>query len=132
MLETTEESSTVLHAEPVKPTEASFGRSSYKQKGGGAPVKKDEKCRWCGRSSHPSGKSLDRIHCPARKQSCSSCKMQGHFAVVCEKAASQAARVQDDSTQEQNMHEIPANASVSFGFSTVADFRQDSEPNGWR
>jgi hypothetical protein len=57
MLETTEESVTMLHKAP--PSEATFQRSTYKKgKSGETDVAaaNEIKCRWCGRTSHPGGK----------------------------------------------------------------------------
>ena len=132
MLETTEESSDAMRSGPVVPqqSEAALAKSQYKrqQKKDDAKGNKDKttgegliKCRWCGLTSHPRGKSLERINCPAREKKCHNCKIKGHLATVCEKTdASAVIDTQEESGEED---ELPAGASVSFSFATE-DFRR--------
>ena len=140
MLETTEESVTMLHKpppseasfhRPTPPSEASFHRSTYKK--GKSGQKKfstaiEGKCRWCGRTTHPGGKSMDRVNCPAKDANCSNCRRFGHFKEVCEQSKNAAA----DSDQQQCSPAIieqtlppllPSTSSVSFSFGTQ-DFHQ--------
>ena len=54
------------------------GRSRFREGRVGKP-----RCRGCGRTSHPNGKSLARKDCPAFGEACSNCGRDNHFARVC-------------------------------------------------
>lgn len=54
------------------------GRSRFREDRVGKP-----RCRGCGRTSHPNGKSLARKDCPAFGEACSNCGRDNHFARVC-------------------------------------------------
>lgn len=130
VLETTDESSTVLRAPPSKPSEASAARSQYqklKKKTAETPKKEKPTCKWCGRVSHPGGKPLEKIHCPARQMECFKCKKVGHLEAVCESSAAAAAQ-HEQSTEEE---EVPSNAAVSFSFDSE-DFRPGKKKIGRR
>ena len=62
------------------PRRPSFRRSSELRRSG---VLRKRRCRGCGRSSHPHGKSMSRTDCPAWGQKCNVCNKTGHFASVC-------------------------------------------------
>lgn len=123
MLETTEESVTFLNKPP--PSEAAIQRSTYKQgKDQRGPSNRNEdvatKCRWCGRTSHPEGKPMDRVNCPAYKKECNKCHTKGHFGVVCEKSRNDVAQSNQqnrDSDNQLPLESLPSEASVSFAFS---------------
>ena len=125
VLETTEESSSALNGVPqgpaVAPSSASAVKSKYqKQKRNPAEPPKDTvSCQWCGSQSHPEGKPLEKIYCPAREKACFKCKTKGHLAAVCRKSASAAAAGEE---QPANDVELPSEACVSFSFDSE-DFR---------
>lgn len=122
ILETTDESSSILHVQPPKATEAGAAMSQFKKKkknaktGNGSSNK--EKCKWCARFSHPGGKSMERENCPARDKICFRCKEKGHVQECCEKTGADAAG-EEAGDQLQG---LPAEASVSFGFVAQEDF----------
>lgn len=137
LLETTEESAGILHnTPPVKPSEAGAARSQYKKMQRGAVVKSDgdnesteEKCRGCGKSSHPGGKSLARSNCPAFKKKCGNCDKKGHFARVCEQPSTALSHDAEEETEQ--LDNIASAASVSFAFAgqTSEDFRLRGAPS---
>ena len=124
-LETTEQSTAVLR---TSPTVASAAKSEYKKGQQQKKVYSKEdastedliRCRWCGRTSHPNGKSLERIHCPAREKKCFKCKSTGHLSAVCEK--SRASVAEEDAAGESVDGLLAADVSASFSFATE-DFR---------
>ena len=59
VFETTEESSSVLHGGPSKPSEAAVGKSLYQQKKTGDSNKDKAGCKWCGLMKHQRGKSME-------------------------------------------------------------------------
>ena len=124
ILETTDESSSILHVPPTKPTDAGAAMSSaFKKKkkvktGSGG---ESRQCKWCGRPSHPEGKS-----CPAREMTCFRCNEKGHVARCCEKLESEAAGVQE---AVKPLEDLPTEASVSFGFAAEEDFRWARKKN---
>ena len=137
VLETTEESSAVLHNGTTKPSEAAPIQSQYKREKNALREKNtanktSSKCRWCGWSTHPGGKPLERAHCPAREKECNKCKTKGHFSAVCEKSKTQAAHCREDDAHDatpEGIQKIPSEASISFAFS-AQDFRHGSNVTG--
>ena len=126
----TEESASTLHGSHTPPSGGAAAKSQYKssksKRNTSVQSSPPVKCRWCGKSEHPNGKSLDRINCTARNKKCLSCGIKGHLAAVCEKSNSNSAT--DSTDQEEAQTEpIPADASVSFSFSAQQDrdFRWD-------
>lgn len=127
ILEATEESALTFH-KPTPPSEAALVKSQYKA-GKTAKLKSNlqsnvqqvnapPKCRWCGRMSHPGGKSMDRPNCPAYKKKCDKCDRKGHFADVCEKqtAAATESDLTTEFAQEEQLQPLTSDASVSFAF----------------
>ena len=132
ILEMTEESASTLHVSPATSSEAAAAKSQYKSSKPKPDLRTENsglvKCKWCGMSEHPGGKSLDRVNCTARNKKCLSCGIKGHLAVVCNKSNSNAVVV--DPVQEP----IPPGASMSFSFSAQQDqdfrraWRHEKEP----
>ena len=140
MLETTEQSVSMLQ---TPASQAAFHRSSYKQGKSSSEQSSDTvvqtKCRWCGRTAHPAGKSMDRINCPAKNKECNKCHKKGHFEDVCEKSRTDAVTAQQPTTeQSQNnvvgdstLATVPSAASVSFSFGVQQeDFRPGRKRTG--
>ena len=130
VLETTEQSAqSLLRPHPQSLAEASVVISQYKA-GKVKPVETegdaDTQCQWCGLTSHPGGKPLERSTCPARKKRCSKCQKTGHFARVCRSSA--AASLEEDGADEVGL--LESGASVSFSFGTEQDFRKVRENDG--
>ena len=144
ILEATEESASSLNLGTPSSAAAANRPSSYKAKKKTKPKQETSnttpsKCGWCGRSSHGTDKTMERIHCPAKDQTCKHCGIKGHFMEVCKKALASPA---EDAAQQQlpptpELEVIPSNASVSFGFATAAaspikspdlDFRRTRRP----
>ena len=134
MLETTEQSVTLLHK--PSPSEAAFQRSGYKQ---GKTSSDDDAhsqprptCKWCGRTSHPAGKSMDRANYPAKLKEYNRCHKKGHFADVCVKSRTDAAGDQqqppNDVVGDQPLAAVPSAASMSFSFG-AQDFRPGRKRN---
>ena len=132
MLETTEESVTMLHTSSfIPPSEAALQHASNyrnnknkKTNGGTADA---TKCRWCGRSSHPGGKPIvDRPSCPAQHEKCHNCQKKGHFAGVCEKSRTEPALTVEEAGSEgqPQLDAIQSTAGVSFSFGATSDFRR--------
>ena len=132
ILETTEESATVLHQTPV-PSEAAAQHSAYKREKKStmdgaisSGVDRTTRCRWCGRSTHPDGK-MDRVGCPAHKQICRKCNTTGHFAAVCEKSRAASTHVGHDVDQRRDtdgsLEPLSSESAVSFSFASHEDFR---------
>ena len=126
VLETTEESSTVLRSVPqgaaAAPSSVAAVKSKYQRQKQNTvePAKDPITCEWCGAQSHPGGKPLDRIYCTARNKVCHKCKTKGHIAPVCKKSTPVAAAA---SAEESAEHvEMASEASVSFSFDSE-DFR---------
>ena len=122
ILEMTDESSSMLHVQQPKTTEAGAAMSQFKKKKKGrtgSGGNKREKCKWCARFSHPGGKSMERDNCPARDKTCFRCNEKGHVQEACEKTGSEAAGVQEAGDQ---IPAITSDASVSFGFGAEEDF----------
>ena len=128
VLETTDFSTSALKTTPPVTSESAAAKSQYKMnmaKKGDTSLKEESdspKCRWCGRTSHPNGKSLERANCPAKNKSCYRCNKKGHLGAVCEN--SQAAAGVDD-VNEEHLAEIATESSVSFAFGAEEeqDFR---------
>ena len=147
VLETTEESVSLLHNKPPPPpSQASAARSAYKKKKNKNAREESTpspKCRYCGRTSHPGGQSVsDRATCPARDKECHKCHSMGHLAPVCEKnnsSANAATRNDGDVAEEEMLDAIPSEASFSFAFGASAqeppvqesaqDFRRGRQRN---
>ena len=132
VLETTEQSAqSLLRPQHPPPAEASVVKSQYKA-GKVTPKETvgeaDDQCQWCGLTSHPGGKPLEKKSCPARQKKCSKCQKTGHFGRVCRSSA--AAAVEEDGTDDVGI--LESGASVSFSFGTEQDFRKarrnDGEP----
>lgn len=136
VLETTDVSTSALHT-PAPPSESAAAKSQYKKSKVATrgpidrPIDSEDnnltKCRWCGKATHPNGKSLERINCPARNQTCFLCKKKGHLAVVCE--SSQAAAGSEDFTPVHDTSAIASESSVSFSFGAEEDFRPPRRRN---
>ena len=125
VLETTEESSSVLQNAPLgPPSSASAVKSRYQREKQSVvePPKETPSCNWCGAQSHPGGKPLEKIHCTARNKVCHKCKTKGHLAVVCKKSAAAAAAASDVVEHSHEESEMSSEASVSFSFDSE-DFR---------
>ena len=136
ILESTEESATLLHP-PAPPAEVAACRSSYKrgqsqprEATNEASTGEAKKCRWCGLTSHPRGKPMDHVNCPAYKKVCHRCHTKGHFGRVCEKSETSVANTGE---LENDRETSPSDASVSFSFGMEAqqDFRMRNMPNDW-
>ena len=111
-LETTDQSTSHLHAAPPKPmipSESAAQKSQYAQqkrskKEGRALVP----CKGCGETYHPPGKSMARKDCPAFGTVCRNCGIRGHLQRVCRQpkapkqpeSGSNAARSDPASTEE--------------------------------
>ena len=117
ILEATEESALSLNPGTPSSAAAAARPSSYKankkknKSKQGANDSTAAKCGWCGKTSHGTDKTMERIHCPAK----------GHFEDVCKKAKASAAgeTPQTQQTPNSGLEEIPSDASVSFGFATA-------------
>ena len=138
VLETTEQSAQSLHRpQPQPPSEAAVGTSQYKsaKRPPKVPLATNisaQKCRWCGLSSHPGGKPLERKTCPAFKKVCNKCQKTGHFSRVCENSEAATADVEE---VNMDLPPLPSDASVSFSFGTETrdeeqDFRITRNING--
>ena len=132
MLETTEESTVVLRT-TTSSSEASLIRSQYKKQqvqqkkdSGNSTENKSTKCRWCGRTSHPNGKPLDRTYCPAQEKKCFGCNTLGHLKTVCEKSRSSATEVDEENESENGQLQVGTSASFSFA---TEDFRHGQIKN---
>ena len=141
LLETTEQSATVLHQRPgenSKPTpqtsEACAARSQYKEEqiaskmgtqGGQKTDESPAKCRGCGQAPHPGGRSK----CPASKKACNNCGIKGHFVAVCERRSRSNPITTDGQPREtpsnglEPLDSISSGAAVSFAFGAQQDFR---------
>ena len=134
VLETTEESSSVLQGVPqvaaATPSSASAVKSKYRKQKRTAsePPKDATSCEWCGAQSHPGGKPLERAYCTAREKVCFKCQTKGHLAAVCRKSASAAAAGEE---QPADDGEMSSEASVSFYFDSE-DFRPSRRGTGKR
>ena len=135
ILETTEESATVLHKPPVS-SESAAQHSSYqrnkKGKGGGnkAPSAtnpgvrgQSTDCKWCGKATHPNGKPMDHVNCPAYEKVCWTCNKKGHLREVCEKSQAAPADEQPRDGAEVPLVPLPSESAVSFSFASHQDFR---------
>ena len=125
VLETTEESSSVLQGAPEPPSNAALVKSNYRKQKLQPPIGKNggpkdpARCRWCGEQSHPKGKPLEKMHCTARDKDCYNCGKKGHIAAVCDKQTSPAAAAAAGSAGEPVLttySELSSEASVSFSF----------------
>lgn len=136
VLETTEASAVELHQSPP-PSEAAASHYKREKRKKVAttptpPMKENQQpanCRWCGNSSHPEGKSLERINCPAREKTCFSCDKKGHFSTVCENSKSASANVRSISKDGETLPTIESESAVSFSFAGHQDFRQTRKRN---
>jgi hypothetical protein len=140
LLETTEESAGILRGNVYdKPAVVAPQRSQYKKNqrslnanDSEAPhaSSNDTTCGWCGETSHPNGKPLQREFCTARNKKCNNCQIKGHLAKVCRK--SRSAPATEDNPVEP-LEPIPASASVSFSFAAPdgnqEDFRLSRYPD---
>jgi len=61
-----------------------------------------KRCRGCGRSSHPNGKTMARKDCPAWGQKCNACQKENHFEKVCEKRSRASFAGGDTSGSEED------------------------------
>ena len=126
VLETTDLSTSALQT-PTAISESAAAKSQYKKSKAIKPETADiednnlTRCRWCNMTSHPNGKSLQRVNCTARNKTCFLCKKKGHLAVVCEN--SEAAATLENRTPEGDADTIPSHSSVSFAFGMEEDFR---------
>ncbi len=127
VLEMTDLSASALHTPLAEPSAAAAGKSQYKK------WKSDSsdgdssliRCKFCGKTAHPNGKSLERIHCPARTKMCFRCKKKGHIGVVCESSQVNAG------IEEGSPETVPlaSESLVSFAFGTEEDFRLSNKKN---
>ena len=132
VLETTEESATLLQKAPGISEAAAT--STYKSRKMRGDIRKSEssqeRCKGCGRRSHPQGKTMERKNCPAWNKNCNRCQKKGHFAVVCQGSASSAQTIEEEVVGDETpLEEIEANASTSFAFS-MEDFRSVNQRHG--
>ena len=126
VLETTEASSIELHQTSPSSEAAASHFQREKKKKFQQPVPDDENqpnCRWCGKSSHPEGSSLERENCPAREKMCWNCNKKGHLSTVCEKSKSAPAKSQTKEKAEESLSALQSESSVSFSFASHQDFR---------
>ena len=136
VLETTEESAVELHnispSSGAAATQHQREKKKFASSSRTSPREGDssEKCRWCGRTSHPEGKSLDRINCPARERTCYSCNRKGHLSSVCE--SSLATPAKSEPTPEELLSTLQSESAVSFSFAGHQDFRLTPKKNGDR
>ena len=97
-LETTDEATTnIRSATTSRSSAAKFSQYKKTQRAAIAPnhetrgrprsrgVPRRRRCRGCGRSSHPNGKSFTREECPAFGETCNTCGLKNHFSKVCER-----------------------------------------------
>ncbi len=83
------------------------------------------KCKGCGRSSHPKGKSMRRCDCPAFNQNCRACGIKGHFMSVCQQSKTAAMSSTNDDHEYSEENQITTSStSSSFAFA-VCDQPQD-------
>ena len=131
VLETTQQSVDMLNKSDKPASESAAGhsqQSGYKREKDQNKPKGSKSCRFCGFSFHPGGKTvMDRSTCPARDNNCRKCQKKGHHASVCMSSKSSAAETKHDEEQD-GAQDIPAEASVSFSFGTVA---QKEQPHYW-
>jgi hypothetical protein len=96
-LETTDEATTKMRPVTSKSSAARFSQYKRTQRAGltanqdtrGRPksrgMPRRRRCRGCGRTSHPNGKSLTREECPAFGETCNTCGLKNHFSKVCQR-----------------------------------------------
>ena len=145
ILETTEESASVLHGGPSAipapaPAEVAATRSQYRRdrtNGGDDKPEEIPLCKGCGDPYHEGG----RKNCHAINKKCLSCKMRGHLAKVCLKSKSKSTPIHDDNSnvgpgqqpaceQVRNQYEpIASESAVSFSFGAAQDFRHSKKKN---
>ena len=143
ILETTEESASALHGNPIAVTppttsETAAARSQYRQamnnqrtldlEGGS---EESRICKGCGDPFHEGG----RARCPAINKKCKNCKLKGHLAKVCMKPKSRATPIHDDTSahnDEPEHQRIPSESAVSFSFGASQDFRSSRRIEGRR
>lgn len=73
------------------------GRSKFRR-----PNDRRRRCRGCGRSSHPHGKTMARKDCPAWGQKCNTCEGENHFSKVCERRSRASFAGDDTSGSEED------------------------------
>ena len=116
VLEMTDESAFSLHT-PAPASDAALGKSRYKNKK--SNTDSAVKCRFCGQTSHPGGKSLERSNCPARGKICYKCNIKGHVAIACNKSKDK----DNASATQSNDEEVPASdASLTRSIPPESDF----------
>lgn len=139
ILETTEESATVLHTPAVSSESAA---SSYqrekKTKGGGKkpPVTttpgEAKLCGWCGKATHPEGKPMDHVNCPAYGKECWTCHKKGHLHTVCKSSRAASGTDQPQEETDTPFVPVPSESAVSFSFAAQPDFRRTKKRTGNR
>lgn len=92
------------------------GRTRFRR-----PMDRKRRCRGCGRSSHPSGKTMARQDCPAWGQQCKTCGKDNHFEKVCEKR-SRASFAGDTSGSEEDFF----TETEDECFSDYADYEESA------
>ena len=80
------------------------------------PNGRQRRCRGCGRSNHPNGKSMARSECPAWGSICRSCKRANHFEKVCERRSKSSFAGGDTSGSEEDF-------LLTFYFLEVSGFK---------
>ena len=135
-LETSEESATKLQLPQSSYGTSAAAKSQYRRDKKTSPTNSNlpknkqtsNKCRGCGRQSHP-GKSMTRKHCPAFGKICGACGIEGHFRAVCEKSKTKStpANAREGNIEEENEEFLAA--STSFAFATLEANRK-SETQG--
>ena len=115
---------------PNTNSEANAVKSEYKRSKNPPATKNTNQnqtnCRFCGRSSHPEGKTMSREDCPASKMKCKNCRKIGHFEKVCEKKRrnqSNAAATEGTETAEE-----AATYQNSVTFALACETDQDFRP----
>ena len=134
VLETTDLSTSALQT-PVTSSESAAAKSQYKK--GKSPrnetvdIESEDptKCKGCGKTSHPNGKSMRRIDCPGWHKRCHRCKKKGHLEAVCQSSEA-AVGAEQDLTPEEHSAAIPSESCVSFAFAGEQDFRRVKGENG--
>ena len=144
-LEATEDSTSLMRTTPATTStasvEAMFQKSQYQRRKKTFNQRQPKptppkfpsrnKCRGCGNSTHPEGKSMSRRDCPAYNKVCGSCGIIVHFRAVCEKSRSNAVEIPEQPELKTQPTEPPLNDTASFSFASQ-DFRrgQYSNSNG--
>lgn len=84
------------------PGRGRFQRSNDQRSNDQRSNARSKRCRGCGRSSHPNGKTMARKDCPAWGQKCNACQKENHFEKVCERRSRASFAGRDTSGSEED------------------------------